>query len=223
METPEGVMLELRPAGLPVRFYAFALDAMIRWAVLYALAMVLMVLGGLGMAVLLIAFFALEWFYPVLFELMPDGATPGKKLFGLTVLMDSGLPVTPGASMTRNLLRAADFLPFGYAAGIVSMLLRRDFKRLGDLAAATCVVYRPVAPPPVELAGVEPRPPAIVLPPRTQAAIIAFAARLPRLTAERANELASLALQATERSSSDTPLTSAAQLAAVAQWLVGRR
>ena len=29
--------------------------------------------------------------------------------------MDTGLPVTPGASLTRNLLRTADFMPLAYA------------------------------------------------------------------------------------------------------------
>jgi hypothetical protein len=57
------------------------------------------------------------------------------------VVMDSGLPLTPGASVIRNLLRAADFLPFLYAAGAACMLLRADFKRLGDIAAGTLVVY----------------------------------------------------------------------------------
>ena len=37
-------------------------------------------------------------------------------------------------ALTRNLLRAVDFLPFLYAFGLVAMLLNRDFKRLGDLA-----------------------------------------------------------------------------------------
>ena len=45
--------------------------------------------------------------------------------------MDNGLPVTPAASFTRNLLRVADFLPFLFGAAIVSMLLRQDSKRLG--------------------------------------------------------------------------------------------
>ena len=66
-------------------------------------------------------------------------------MFGLKVVMDNGLPVTPAASLTRNLLRVADFLPFGYGFAIVSMLLRRDCKRLGDIAAATLVVHEPQA------------------------------------------------------------------------------
>ena len=59
--------------------------------------------------------------------------------------MDNGLPVTPAASVARNLLRVADFLPFGYGFAIVSMLVRRDYKRLGDIAAATIVVHEPRA------------------------------------------------------------------------------
>jgi hypothetical protein len=31
-ETPEGIVLELRPAGLNARFYAFALDLRVRCA-----------------------------------------------------------------------------------------------------------------------------------------------------------------------------------------------
>jgi uncharacterized RDD family membrane protein YckC len=77
----------------------------------------------------------------VLFELSPWAATPGKRALGLKVVMDDGLPVTPAASLIRNLLRAADFLPFLYAAGLISMLVRADFKRLGDLAAGHVVVH----------------------------------------------------------------------------------
>ena len=57
--------------------------------------------------------------------------------------MDNGLPVTPAAALSRNLLRAADFLPFAYGFAIVSMLVRHDCKRLGDIAAATIVVHEP--------------------------------------------------------------------------------
>ena len=69
----------------------------------------------------------------------------------LVMYKDNGLPVTPAASLTRNLLRAADFLPFCYGFAIVSMLLRRDFKRLGDIAAATIVVHEPRAVPRIGL------------------------------------------------------------------------
>ena len=124
---------------------------MIRLAILYAVAIVAALMAGLGAALMLILFFVLEWFYPVVFELTLSGATPGKRVFGLKVVMDNGLPVTPAASITRNLLRAADFLPFFYGFAIVSMLMRRDCKRLGDIAAATMVVHEPRAVPRIAL------------------------------------------------------------------------
>jgi uncharacterized RDD family membrane protein YckC len=165
-ETPEGILLELRPAGLTARFYAFGLDWAIRLTVLYAAAVVSSLMAGIGVAFFFILFFALEWFYPVVFELTPSGATPGKRVFGLRVVMDNGLPVTPAASLTRNLLRAADFLPFGYGFAIVSMLIRRDCKRLGDIAAATIVVHEARKVSGIDMAEVAPVAPASRLTPR---------------------------------------------------------
>src|SRR3954465_5422138 len=75
-ETPEGIFLELRPAGLSVRYYAFILDWAIRLAVLFAAAMIAAVAGGIGTAFWLILALALEWLYPMVFELTPAGATP---------------------------------------------------------------------------------------------------------------------------------------------------
>src|SRR3954453_20332593 len=136
-ETPEGILLELRPAGVTARLYAFLIDWLIRLTIIYAalVGVSFLQLSGLGYVFLLVLAFALEWFYPVVFELSRSGSTPGKRIFGLRVVMDNGLPITPGASLTRNLLRVADFLPFLFGFAIVSMLLRKDCKRLGDIAA----------------------------------------------------------------------------------------
>src|SRR5439155_419409 len=68
-ETPEGIALALRPAGIVARFYAFLIDIGVRTALLFAAMIVLGILGKFGGALVLIIFFALEWFYPVFFEL----------------------------------------------------------------------------------------------------------------------------------------------------------
>ena len=196
---------------------------MIRLAIMYAAAMAAAFMGGIGVAFWLILFFALEWFYPVVFELTPSGATPGKRVFGLKVVMDNGLPVTPAASLTRNLLRAADFLPFGYGFAIVSMLLRRDCKRLGDIAAATIVVHEPRAVladrrSTTSRLSRRRRP----LAPQDQAAVIALAARAPTLTAERLDELAALAATVSGDAGRSGPDVTRRVLG-VAQWVLGRR
>jgi uncharacterized RDD family membrane protein YckC len=221
-ETPEGIVLELRPAGLAARFYAFLFDWLIRLVVFYAAALIGRFLGGIGVAFWIVLFFALEWFYPVFFELGRSGATPGKRTFGLKVVMDNGLPITPAASLTRNLLRFADFLPFGYGFAIISLLVRPDCKRLGDLAAATLVVHQSRPVPKVVLDNVVPLAPVRPLEQRDQAAVIALAARAPTLSVERLDELAALAASVSGDEGHAGPEVTRRVLG-VAQWLMGRR
>jgi len=221
-ETPEGILLELRPAGLSARFYAFLLDWLIRLVLAYAAAIAAAFMGGFGTGFWLLLYFLLEWFYPVLFELSRSGATPGKSVVGIKVVMDDGLPITPAASFTRNLLRVADFLPFAFGAAIVSMLLRKDCKRLGDLAAATLVVHQPQRLPKLTLDGVAPVIPVVPLAPRDQAAIVALAARAPTLTGERLDELAALAATVSGDGGKAGPNVTRRVLG-VAQWAMGRR
>jgi uncharacterized RDD family membrane protein YckC len=221
-ETPEGILLELRPAGLSARFYAFLLDFLIRLVLEIVTFLAAVFVGGVGVGFWLVLYFVLEWFYPVFFELSRSGATPGKSVVGIKVVMDDGLPITPAASFTRNLLRVADFLPFLFGAAIVSMLLRKDCKRLGDLAAATLVVHQPQRPPKLKLDGVAPVIPVVPLAPRDQAAIVALAARAPTLTGDRLDELAALAAAVSGDQGKAGPNVTRRVLG-VAQWAMGRR
>ena len=207
---------------MSARFYAFALDWVIRLVVLYAVAIVAALMAGLGAALMLILLFVLEWFYPVVFELTLSGATPGKRVFGLKVVMDNGLPITPAASITRNLLRSADFLPFFYGFAIVSMLTRRDCKRLGDIAAATMVVHEARAVPRITLNAIVPVVPVRPLTPENEAAIVALAARANRMTAERLDELAALAASVSGDAGRSGPDVTRRVLG-VAQWVLGQR
>lgn len=190
-ETPEGIALEMRLAGPLVRACAWAIDFAIRCALYLGLTLTLAFLGGLGLAVALIGFFLIEWFYPVLFE-VHSGMTPGKKAMGLWVIQDNGTPIDWSASLVRNLLRAADFLPLFYGFGLICMLINRDFKRLGDLAAGTLVVYRETQSQRLELPQAEPLPPPRPLTLEEQQTLLAFAERSQRLSAERREELAGL-------------------------------
>jgi uncharacterized RDD family membrane protein YckC len=221
-ETPEGIAIELRPAGLSSRCYAYLLDMLIRFGLLYVIMVGTALMGGFGMGLMLILLFLFEWFYPVVFELSRWGATPGKRVLGIKVVMDNGLPVTPAASITRNLLRAADFMPALYGFAIVSMLIRRDFKRLGDIAANTLVVYRPPAAAKSTLTDLEPLAPVVALKPEDQAAIVALAARASRLTPDRLDELAALAAWVSGDAGRSGPDVTRRVLA-VAQWLLGKR
>jgi len=141
-ETPEGIEISIRPAGFAVRAAAFLIDASIRTAILVACGTALGAGGRFGDGIYLLVLFVINWIYPIIFEMTGAAATPGKRIMGLHVLMTSGLPLTPAGCLIRNLLRVVDMLPLLYAFAIVSILLRRDSRRLGDLAAGTVVAYR---------------------------------------------------------------------------------
>ena len=219
VETPEGITLPLRTAGAMVRGHAFLIDVLVRVAVLIAANLLLAQLDGFGVGMSLLLAFLLEWFYPVLFEMSASGATPGKRAMGLRVLMDDGMPVSLQASVLRNLLRVVDFLPFAYAAGVLTMLLRHDFKRLGDIVAGTLVVHVQQHSLHGKLPATEPLAPAHTLKPEQQGAIVDWALRTPRLTVARAEELALLA-QGALRPGPGSP---GQRLLAVAHWAMGRR
>lgn len=142
IETAEGIDIEIMPAGLAVRTYAFFLDFCIRIVLFIIAGFIANYFGRFGQGIMLIVLFVIEWFYPVLFEIY-RGATPGKKAFGLKVVYDNGLPITFSGSLTRNLFRFIDFLPFCYMFGAISMVLNKQSKRIGDMVAGTTVIYEP--------------------------------------------------------------------------------
>ncbi|MDF3030429.1 MAG: hypothetical protein K0R03_987 [Moraxellaceae bacterium] len=217
--TPEGVDLALVPAGAVVRISAFALDLLIRAAILATIAGVLGILGAFGMGVFMLVAFLVEWFYPVLFEVLGNGATPGKRSFGITVVESDGRPVGFAASVIRNLLRTADFLPLLFGFGILFMLFHPRFQRLGDLAAGTLVVWAPAPLKPPALPEAPVSGPGIKLRLNEQKAIIAFAERSTRLSESRQRELAEILEPLTHAKGKD----GVTRLRGMARWLAGER
>lgn len=220
VETPEGIELGLTPAGPVLRGAAWLIDVMIRWGLAFALFFVLVWLGAAGFALFLIAWFLINWWYPVLFEVWSGGATPGKKALRIRVFNSDGTPVGWGPSIVRNLLRQVDFLPFGYAAGLISMFCNRRFQRLGDLAAGTVVVYcggdefsR------VEVPAGRAEVPPVPLSVSEQQALLSLAERIKRLNPERARELSDLLAPLTGRTDQD----GLEQVLAWARWIGGQR
>ncbi|HEU4352852.1 MAG TPA: RDD family protein [Burkholderiales bacterium] len=219
--TPEGIELTLRLAGPVPRALAWSVDLALRAAIVLVAMTLASPLGRAGWGVVLLTAFFVEWLLPAWFEAQMRGQTPGKRLFGIAVLNDDGTPLRWPAAMTRNLLRAVDFLPLMYGFGLVSMLLNRDFKRLGDLAAGTVVVYQSGAVDPSrKIPEAPPMPPPVELDLDEQRAVLELAERSAGLTRERVEELSTL----------PTPLVSgldgaraAARLIGMANYLAGRQ
>ncbi len=81
----------------------------------------------------------------VLYFAIPEamfGASPGKLLMGLRVVRLDGRPLGIRSVIVRNVLKPVDFLPVLYLLGGVLVLVTRGSQRLGDIAAATTVVYK---------------------------------------------------------------------------------
>lgn len=223
-ETPEGVEVGLRIAGAPVRFAAWLVDTLIRYAALTPVGTLLMALGDTGKGLLLLVLFFGEWFYPVVCEVYWRGQTPGKKLFGLKVVRDDGAAVDWTASTLRNMLRFADFLPLGFLFGFVSILVTEESKRLGDLAAGTVVIYadaddRKTLATLRSLPDLAPTMPPLHLSQVEQAAIIEFAERSPQWTEDRQIELADRLQPVT----GELGTLGVQRLHSYALWLLGRR
>ena len=170
VETPELVVVSYDLAGVGSRVQAALIDYLICLVLIVGVAVLLMMvvprdaaqqatvqaITGWALAVLVLAQFLVLWGYYVLFEALADGRTPGKRIMRLRVVRDGGLSVTFGASAVRNLVRLVDMQPaFFYLVGIVSVILSRQGKRLGDLAAGTIVVREALLPP---LAAAQPPP-----------------------------------------------------------------
>jgi uncharacterized RDD family membrane protein YckC len=200
--TPEGVRLQLVPAGPVVRAYAWAID-FAAWGL--GASILISVLGAIipsqklfnGVTALL--FFFAYWAYPVLCEVYAGGRTLGKQVLGLQVLRADGLPVRWRESVLRNLLMVADFLPLFYASGLLAMLCDRHFRRLGDIVAGTQVVYRDKPPKRVDMANAAPLPLPFPLTPEQQRALADLFARESRLPHGRMLELADIAEALTGR------------------------
>lgn len=143
--SPENADITLHPAGAVVRSRAYLTDLAIRALLLMAIGTISSILAQISLQIalgfFLIGFFWLVWLYYVTFEIWWHGQSPGKKAFGLRTVLDDGTPVTPAASLVRNLMRTVDMLPLGYGGGILCMLLHPQFKRGGDILSGSLVVH----------------------------------------------------------------------------------
>jgi uncharacterized RDD family membrane protein YckC len=151
IETPEQTAIEFPLAGIGSRFLAVAIDSLLRVAFLVVLGIIVALFGWGGMlsnirwqwtiALLVLAYFLLETGYFAFFEVIWNGQTPGKRWTHLRVIKDSGRAVGVPDAILRNLMRIVDYLPSLYAVGVVTILISRENKRLGDYAAGTVVVH----------------------------------------------------------------------------------
>lgn len=163
IDTPENVTFGYEIAGIGSRFLGGLLDSLVLGLTLFLLNIILIALlqwvdaealvaslfglgeeiswaGGLILALYTLLNFVLIWGYYVVFELIWNGQTPGKRWSKLRVVRVNGNPAGFLDIVLRNLVRIVDFLPTGYAVGLTVMFLNQQARRLGDYAAGTIVI-----------------------------------------------------------------------------------
>lgn len=218
VETPEGIDLQAQLAGPAPRAMAFLIDISIRFG-LYTVGSIAFSFFDGGFGFLLLLLFLLEWFYPVVFEVLMRGQTPGKQVMKITVVNEDLTPIGWNASIIRNLMRAVDMLPVCYFFGLVSTLMSQRFQRLGDFAAGTLVIHSGVTTKATDLPKAKALAPSSSLPLEDQSAIISFTQRHQQLTDGRREELADILYPLHSRQGN-----SAVQyLFGVGRWLLGDR
>jgi uncharacterized RDD family membrane protein YckC len=152
IETPELVALEVPLAGIGSRFLAILIDYLLQAAAFLALVLVMLVFlpsmqkfesagSKWVVAMLILIPFLLQWGYFALFEGLWHGQTPGKRAAKIRVIQQSGRAITMFESLSRNLVRAIDFLPGFYVVGSISIFVTSRNQRLGDLVAGTLVIH----------------------------------------------------------------------------------
>jgi uncharacterized RDD family membrane protein YckC len=152
IETPEQTALDFPLAGVGSRCLAMVLDTLLQIAaglVLLLIGALLLsfaraivaVLGSWVEAVVIFAAFFIYYAYFALFEALWNGQTPGKRWIHIRVIHDSGRPIGVQQALARNLLRIVDQLPAMYGVGLVTALISKQNRRVGDYVAGTIVVH----------------------------------------------------------------------------------
>ncbi|MGW2087360.1 RDD family protein [Streptomyces sp. NPDC001880] len=164
--TGDAVVLGLRPAKLPSRALALAIDLVVVGAafvlVSIGLAVATATLDDAALAAVSVAAFLLVLVGgPIAVETLSHGRSLGKLACGLRVVRDDGGPIRFRHALVRGAMGAVEILmTLGVVACIASLVSERG-RRLGDVFAGTLVVRErvpagraaAVPPPPSWLAG----------------------------------------------------------------------
>ena len=97
--TGEAVALDVRTAGLASRLLAALIDGVAQFVALLLLSLLIGAFGGSGSsaasaALAILSLVTAFLVYPVLFETLMRGRTPGKAAMGLRVVRDDAGPIT---------------------------------------------------------------------------------------------------------------------------------
>jgi uncharacterized RDD family membrane protein YckC len=152
LETPEQLEINYNIARLGSRFIAALWDSFfivcLELLLVFGTYLVADQVGAFSsgfenwiIGAMIFMIFVILWGYYVIFELLWNGQSPGKRLVGIRTVRQNGAPIGLTESAIRNIVRIIDFMPGAYGFGVVSMFIDLQSRRLGDFAAGTLVVH----------------------------------------------------------------------------------
>ncbi|WP_299180528.1 RDD family protein [uncultured Chryseobacterium sp.] len=149
INTSQNVNINFNIASVGERMLAFIIDLLIKIAygflALYLFFKVFnlgYLLSGLDnwsvMAIYIVITFPI-YIYPVVFESLMEGQTPGKKIMKIRVVKIDGYQASFGDYLIRWVFRLID-TSFAGIIGLISMIISKNNQRLGDIASGTAVI-----------------------------------------------------------------------------------
>jgi uncharacterized RDD family membrane protein YckC len=146
--TPEAVLLDIETAGYASRILAGLLDLIIQLFLLTFVSSVLALgLGGDGSAfatAFAICLFLVLFGYPIAFETLSRGRTPGKMALSIRAVTVDGAPIRLREATLRAMGGVVDkVLPPGGVTGALFVTFTPKHQRIGDLIAGTMVIRDP--------------------------------------------------------------------------------
>ncbi|MFE1176750.1 RDD family protein [Streptomyces sp. NPDC058773] len=159
--TGEAVVLGLRPARLPSRGLAVAVDVAVAWVIYIGISLMLVSatssMDSAAVAAVSVASFVLvQVGIPIVVETLSQGRSLGKLICGLRVVREDGGPIRFRHALVRGAMGAIEIvMTMGVVAAIASLVSARG-RRLGDVFAGTLVIRERM---PVAAAGTALPPP----------------------------------------------------------------
>ncbi|NNC71129.1 MAG: RDD family protein [Flavobacteriaceae bacterium] len=143
IETAQNVTIQQRAASVGVRIGSYLLDLLLM--ILY-LILCIWLLGTLGLdegfdawAIYLVISLPI-FFYHLLFEVLMNGQSPGKRINGIRVVKLDGSKPTFGNYLLRWIVAVLEINLFSGSLALLTILLNGKGQRLGDVAAGTTVI-----------------------------------------------------------------------------------
>jgi uncharacterized RDD family membrane protein YckC len=147
INTTQNIKIEFKTASIGERMLASILDVIFK-------GLYLMLIFYIVSELRIVQAFSDDWsrmavivliaspalFYSLFFEVIMQGATPGKKIMRIKVIKIDGYEATVIDYATRWVMRLVDFWIGSAAVGLITIVCTDKSQRLGDILGGTAVI-----------------------------------------------------------------------------------